>query len=99
MAQKVKVTLISLKHPCTACLITYGLIKEILEKIRKDFDFVEIEYLELEDLKHIHSIPGLEVEKFPALLINDEQITAGSLPMKKQLITIIKSEAGIYEKN
>jgi len=100
MAKKeVKIELISLKQPCTACLITEGLIREILEKIRSQYDYVKIEYVKLENLKEVHKIEGLEVEKFPALIINGEQITAGSLPMKKQLISIIEMEGMDHGEN
>lgn len=99
MTRRVKVTVVSLKQPCSACLIIYGIIKEMLEKIQKDFEFVDIEYVELDNLKQVHSISGLEVEKFPALIINDEQLTAGSIPAKEQLISIIRNEAEIDGKN
>lgn len=97
MVKDVDITLIELKQPCTACLITGNLIKEMLDKIKKRLDYVKVEYIELDNLKDIHSIEGLEVEKFPALIVNHEQFTAGSLPMMENLITMIKSEAKINE--
>lgn len=94
MAQiKVKITLIALNQPCTACLIMEGLIWEMLYKINMEYGYVSLESVKLDNLKDIHSIEGLEVESFPAILINGEQITAGSIPMKAHLISIIEGEA------
>ncbi|MBZ4646445.1 MAG: Thioredoxin domain [Clostridia bacterium] len=89
--QKVNVKVVSLKEPCTACIIIDGLIKEILAKIQKEYNNVEVEIIELEHPKQAHLVKGLEVEKFPAILINDEQVTAGSLPSKQQLISMIQT--------
>lgn len=93
MASKVVVTLIEAQQPCTACLITGNLIKEMLDRIKKDHSYLEIKEIKLENLKDVHSIEGLEVENFPALIVNGEQVTAGSLPMKRQLISLIEMEA------
>ena len=95
MGKKVKGKLIYLKTPCAACLIAGNAVKEILAKLVDECALadvkLDIEKIELDDLKDIHEIKGLEVEKFPALIINDEQITAGNIPSKKQLLSIIKS--------
>ena len=90
--KKIKITLVSLKDPCTACNIIYGLIKETLEKIQKEYSNVEVDFIELEHIKNASKVEGLEVEKFPAVLVNGEQITAGSLITKKQLVSIIQME-------
>lgn len=82
---KVKVNIVTLKEPCSACFIIGGLVKQMLDKLQKDMAFIEVEYTELEDLKNIHNIQGLEVEKFPAVIINGEQITAGTIPDKKEI--------------
>lgn len=91
---KITITLVSLKNPCTSCHITYGLIKEVLEKVQKEHNNVDVKYVELEHIKEAKQIEGLEVEKFPAVLINSEQITAGSLITKRQLDAIIQMEEG-----
>ena len=80
MLNKIKITMVSLDQPCTACLIIEGHLKEMLAKLEIRMDNIEVENIIIHDLKNIHSIEGLEIEKFPALLINNEQITAGSLP-------------------
>lgn len=92
MPRAVKVTIVELKEPCSACLITGNLIKEMLGSICSEYSYAAMESIVLQDLKDVHDIDGLEVEKFPALLINNEQISAGSLLMKGELLSLIKSE-------
>jgi hypothetical protein len=89
MEEKVTIKLVSLKEPCTACFIIGGLIRETLVKLQREYTGIDIEIIELEKLEQIYDIPGMEVEKLPAILINDVQVTAGSLPSKQQLITLI----------
>ena len=90
----VNVKLIALKEPCTACLITGDLLRELLAKIQKEQPGLEVEFVILDNLKQVAMVKGLEVPKFPAILINDEQVTAGSLPSKQQLLTMIQAAAG-----
>lgn len=90
MLNKIKITMVSLDQPCTACLIIEGHLKEMLAKLEIRMDNIEVENIIIHDLKNIHSIEGLEIEKFPALLINNEQITAGSLPPLDVLLNQLK---------
>ncbi len=86
------VCLVTLKQPCTACNITGRLSEEIIEKVRRkhgDFEFCKIE---LQNPGEAAGVDGLEVEKFPALIIDDEQVTAGSLPHPDMLREIIYGE-------
>lgn len=90
---RVKIDVVVLQDPCSACFIIGGLVQEMLAKLRAEFDFLDIHTILLQDLKNLHRIEGLEVESFPAIIINGEQITAGTLPNKKELIARIKWEA------
>lgn len=83
---KVEVNVVVLKDPCAACFIIGGLVKEMFDKFQKEMDFIKVEYIELENLKNLHLIKGLEVENFPAVIINEEQITAGSIPDKREIV-------------
>jgi hypothetical protein len=89
ITKKNRITLISLEQPCSACLIIEGHINEMLAKLEKRQCGIEIQHIIIPDLKNVHSIEGLEVEKFPALIIDGEQITAGELPKIEQLLKII----------
>lgn len=90
---RVKVNIVVLKDPCSACFILGGLVKEIFDKLQKEMDFIDVEYTELQDLKNLHLIEGLEVEKFPAIIINGEQITAGTMPDRKEIVDILTRES------
>lgn len=87
---KVKITIVTLKEPCSACLILNNLVKEIMAKLQKKFNNLDIQYIELSNLSKVHEIKGLEVEKFPAIIVNNEQITAGELPDINYLISAIE---------
>lgn len=89
---KVKVNIVTLKDPCSACFILGGLVRETFDSLQKEMDFIDVEYTELKDLKNLHNIEGLEVESFPAIIINGEQITAGTVPDRKEIANILKRE-------
>ena len=85
-----KVRLITLANPCTACLITENLLKEVFEKTSlslksRGIESVEFETVTLNHPKEIYTVEGLEVEKLPAIIINGEQVTAGSLIHRRKL--------------
>ncbi|MBC7321267.1 thioredoxin family protein [bacterium] len=90
----VRIDVVSLSEPCSACNIIYGFVKEIMEKLKERYSFLEINYIEIKNLRDIYSIEGLEVEKFPAIIINGEQITAGTIPDIKELERIILKGIG-----
>ena len=51
-----------------------------MERLKGKYDFLEVNYIEIKKLEDLHSIKGLEVEKFPAIIIDGEQISAGTIP-------------------
>ena len=85
-----KVELVTLNVPCNACLIITNLIKEMFCKLDKKNLDAEFRLVELTDIKDLCKVDGLEVEKLPAVIIDGEQITAGSLPNERYLISLIK---------
>jgi len=90
---RVKINVVMLQNPCSACFIIGGLIREMFDKLQRKMDVIDIEYKQLENLKNIHSVEGLEVERFPAIIINGEQITAGTIPDKREIIKRIEWES------
>ncbi|WP_291632868.1 thioredoxin family protein [Clostridium sp.] len=90
---RVKINVVMLQNPCSACFILDGLVREIFDKLQTKLDYIDVEYKELENLKNIHSLQGLEVERFPAIIINGEQITAGTIPDKREMIKRIQWES------
>jgi len=89
-----KVQLITLANPCTACLITENLLKEVFAKTSislqaKGIESVEFETVTLNRPNELHEVEGLEVEKLPAIIIDGEQVTAGSLIHRQRLEQLI----------
>ncbi|MEG0712919.1 MAG: thioredoxin family protein [Niameybacter sp.] len=87
-----KIKLVTLKEPCSACIIISNLIKEMFVYLEKELPAVSFEIIELNHIKGIRDIKGIEVEKMPILLLNDEQITAGSLPNREHLKKLVEEE-------
>jgi len=90
---RVRINVVLLKDPCSACFIIGGLVKEMFDKLKRKMDFIDVQYNLLENLKNLHCIEGLEVESFPAIIINGEQITAGTIPDKREIIKRIEWES------
>ena len=84
-----RVCLVTLMQPCTACVITGRLSEEIIEKVRKKYGDFEFCKIELKSLAEASTVEGLELEKFPAVIIDGEQVTAGSLPHPDMLRDMI----------
>ncbi|HEX7713423.1 MAG TPA: hypothetical protein VF531_05330 [Bacillota bacterium] len=91
MAVKIHLQLISLRDPCTACGITKNLQLEILDRMAQVNKTVALEEIMLDHPREANRVEGLEVEKFPALLIDGEQISAGSLIPRAQLEQLVQS--------
>jgi deoxycytidylate deaminase len=77
-------------YPCSGCTIIQSLIKEVIQKVIKQTD-IEYEEVILQHPNEIYNIEGVEVEKLPLILINDEQVTAGNLISTKELIKLIEN--------
>lgn len=90
---RVKINVFILQEPCSACFIINGLVREIFDKLERKMDFIDVKYVVLENLKNLHNIEGLEVESFPAVIINGEQVTAGTIPDKREIIKRIQWES------
>lgn len=75
-------------------MITGSLCEEIIGKIRKKYGEFEFDIIELENPGEAARVEGLEVEKFPAVIIDGEQVTAGSLPHPGMLKDMIYGKEG-----
>ena len=83
------ITMIDLAHPCTACLITDNLLRESLAKVQKQVENVEVEIVVLEHPRELSRYGGVEVERLPILLIDGEQVSAGSFLTPRQIIAML----------
>ena len=81
----IRVTLVRLKNPCNACIIVGRLLLESVERVKRDRPDIAFEQIELADVREAPRIPGIEVERFPSLLLNGEQISAGSMVTPRDL--------------
>ena len=79
------VRLVTMARPCSACLIADNLMRElfaVMQGMNPDIIFqVDI----LHHPRELACVEGLEVETLPAVLIDGEQITAGSILHRRQL--------------
>jgi len=87
---KMIVRLITPAHPCSACLMVDSLLRGLFEKISPEFEDVDFRVEVLNHPKEYPSVGGLEVERLPAIIIDGEQVTAGNLLHKRQLIKMIE---------
>lgn len=88
-----EVKLVTLDEPCSACIIITNLIKEMFKELELELPEVTFTIIEMRHIKELKVIKGAEVEKMPIILLEDEQITAGSLPNKRYLKQIIEEAA------
>lgn len=84
-----KITMIDLSHPCTACLITDNLLVESLEKVKRARADVEVEFVSIEHPIELKLYPEVEVERMPLLIIDGEQVSAGSFLTPRQIIAML----------
>ena len=78
-------------NPCSACLIIDNLMRGLIYKTAEAMEDVEFIVEELRHPSECAGVAGLEVEKLPAVLIDDEQITAGGLLHRRQLVKMIEA--------
>ena len=83
------VQLVEMKNPCQSCIIVSDLMISLFEKFKPEYPDVDFIITIIEKPEEIRKIQGLEVEIFPAVLINDEQITCGNILHRRQLKSYI----------
>ncbi|MDR0287725.1 MAG: thioredoxin family protein [Clostridiales bacterium] len=86
---KNELMMVSFDYPCTACLITENLVLDVLNRVKRDIDF-DIKIVKLERPSEVSKVEGLEVEKFPALFLNGEQISAGNIIGYRELKALLE---------
>ena len=82
----IQLTFIGMKYPCSSCAIIQNLNLEIIEKVRSKRPEIEYKQIILLNPKELYQIEGIEVEKMPIILLNQEQVSAGNLISSKQLV-------------
>lgn len=92
-----KIVLLDLAQPCTACLITDNLLKEVFAKVRQLRPDVETDNIVLDNMRQLKDIPGVEVEKLPIVMIDGEQVTAGDFVTPRKILEMLDAmDKGAY---
>jgi hypothetical protein len=76
-------------QPCSACQITTDLITETMGcvcKLRSDFDY---EIVVIGHPRELARVEGIEVEMLPAVLLDGEQISAGTVVAPRQILKML----------
>ncbi len=87
-----ELTLVTLAHPCNACVIITQLARSVCQRLARELPFVHYAEITLADAREAKTVPGIEVESFPLVLLCGEQLTAGSIPDRRALHARIQSE-------
>ena len=80
--------MITMQHPCTACVVL--MLKEVLQKVKNQVEGIQTEIIILKHPNELYSIEGVEVERLPIIMLDCEQISAGSFITDRQIISLIK---------
>ena len=81
----VKLTIVTIRDLCTACFIVEGAVRQIMEKMAPILAEVDVEWNVHIDPAEAMKYPYLEMPSFPALFLNGEQVTAGTIPDRREL--------------
>ena len=76
---RIEITLVVQRPPCGACQVIEQLLRETLERATTEDNRFELMTHEIRSPSELRGVPGLEVEKMPAVLINGEQVSAGRI--------------------
>lgn len=95
------VRLVTMANPCSACLMIDNLLRELFQKVSAQMENVEFAVEVLNHPRECSGVVGLEVEKLPVVIIGDEQVTAGGLLHRRQLIQMIemRMEENTWKRN
>ncbi len=75
----IDLTLVVQRPPCGACQVIEQLLRESLERAVREDERLSLHVREIRHPSELRDVPGLEVEKMPAVLVNDEQVSAGRI--------------------
>mgnify|MGYP006297228031 CR=1 FL=1 len=81
------ITLVSRKQHCISCDITDRIVRESLKSVDRKRGDVEVEYLELDEIEP--SPVALDTERYPAVLIDGRQVSAGEVVTEEKLLELL----------
>jgi len=88
MGPNVKITLISKDQHCLSCTMSDQIVREVLQQIKTKNPEYQITYISL-DADQECTIPAVKIHQFPSILLNNKQITAGSIITEERLEELI----------
>ena len=77
--RRIELMLVVQRPPCGACQVIEQLLRETLERAMREDERIELRVTEIRRPSELRDVPGLEVEKMPAVLIDGEQVSAGRI--------------------
>lgn len=81
------ITLVSRKQHCISCNITDRIVRDAVESVDRKLSDVEVRHIDLDEIEP--SPVPLEPERYPALLINGKQISAGEVVTEEKLLDLL----------
>ncbi|MDR3552957.1 MAG: hypothetical protein P4L75_07520 [Clostridia bacterium] len=89
-----KAKLVVMAQPCTACVIINSLNMESLERVAAQCADFSWELVQITHPRRLKTVAGLEVEKLPAVIVDGEQLTAGSVLPPRRLLAFLEELRG-----
>jgi hypothetical protein len=81
------ITLVSRKQHCISCDITDRIVREAIESVDRKRTDIEARYIELDEIEP--SPVFLKTERYPAVLIDGRQISAGEVVTEEKLLELL----------
>jgi hypothetical protein len=76
---RIELTFVVQRPPCGSCQVIEQLTRESLQKAAREDSRLEVVVREIRHPRELREVPGLEVERMPALLVQGEQVSAGRI--------------------
>lgn len=76
---RIELRLVVQRPPCGACQVIEQLTRESIERAIRDDPRLELVVHEVRHPSELRGVPGLEVEKMPAVILEGEQVSAGRI--------------------
>jgi hypothetical protein len=87
-----QLTIVRLARACSSCAIIENLVQESIRRVQRDYPQLEVNERVVDSIAEINAVEDLEVERFPAVILAGEQITAGSIVTPKELRLLVEEE-------
>ena len=90
MADSISIILVSKDQHCLSCTLSDQIVREVLQQIKKKHPSYSVKHIQLSADQKC-TIPAIKIHQFPSLILNDKQITAGSIITEERLEELINN--------